>query len=30
VRTAYRGAIRFHDSNRIIYRVLRNYSDALT
>ncbi len=29
VRTAYRGAIRFHDSNRIIYRVLKNYAAAL-
>jgi hypothetical protein len=25
VRAAYRGAIRYHDSNRIIYRVLKNY-----
>lgn len=26
VRAAYRGAIRFHDSNRIVYRVLKNYT----
>ena len=25
VRTAYRGAIRYHDSNRIIFRVLKDY-----
>ena len=25
VRTAYRGAVRYHDANRMIYRVLRNY-----
>ena len=30
VRTAYRGAIRYHDSNRIIFRVLRNYVDLLS
>lgn len=29
VRTAYRGAIRYHDSNRIIYRVLKNYAALL-
>jgi hypothetical protein len=29
VRTAYRGAIRYHDSNRIVYRVLRNYHRLL-
>ncbi|MBZ0302390.1 MAG: glycoside hydrolase [Anaerolineae bacterium] len=29
VRTAYRGAIRYHDSNRIIYRVLRNFRSLL-
>jgi hypothetical protein len=25
VRTAYRGAIRYHDSNWIIYRVLKDF-----
>ena len=29
VRTAYRGALRYHDSNRIVYRVLRNYAAFL-
>jgi hypothetical protein len=29
VRTAYRGAIRYHDSNRIIFRVLKNYADLI-
>jgi len=29
VRTAYRGAIRYHDSNRIVYRVLKNYVSYL-
>ncbi len=29
VRTAYRGAIRYHDSNRIIFRKLRNFRDLL-
>ena len=28
-RTAYRGAIRYHDSNRIIFRKLRNFRDLL-
>lgn len=30
IRTAYRGAIRYQDSNRIIYRVLRNYVEFIT
>ena len=30
VRTAYRGAVRYHDSNRIIYRVLRNYTALIS
>ena len=29
VRTAYRGAVRYHDSNRIIYRTLRNYVELI-
>lgn len=29
VRTAYRGAIRYHDSNRIIFRKLPNFRDLL-
>jgi hypothetical protein len=29
VRTAYRGAVRYHDSNRIIYRVLKDYGTLL-
>lgn len=29
VRTAYRGAIRYHDSNRILFRKLRNFRDLL-
>jgi hypothetical protein len=29
VRTAYRGALNFHDSNRIIYRVLKNFRSLL-
>ena len=29
VRTAYRGAFRYHDSNRIIFRVLKNYADLI-
>ena len=29
VRAAYRGAIRYHDSNRIIFRVLKNYQALL-
>ena len=29
VRAAYRGAIRYHDSNRIIYRVLRDFRALL-
>ena len=29
VRTAYRGAIRYHDSNRIIYRKLKNFRALL-
>ena len=29
VRTAYRGAIRYHDSNRIIFRKLRNFRTLL-
>jgi hypothetical protein len=29
VRTAYRGAVRYHDANRMIYRVLRNYRQWL-
>lgn len=29
VRTAYRGAVRYHDSNRIVYRVLKNYRQWL-
>lgn len=29
VRTAYRGAIRYHDSNLIIFRVLKNYADLI-
>ena len=29
VRTAYRGAVRFHDSNRITFHVLRNYRELL-
>ena len=30
VRTAYRGAVRYHDSNRIVYRVLRNYAALIS
>ncbi len=30
VRTAYRGAIRFHDANRITFHILRNYKTLLT
>ena len=30
VRTAYRGAIRYHDSNRILYKVLRNFRQYLS
>ena len=29
VRTAYRGAVRYHDSNRILYCVLRDYAKLL-
>lgn len=29
VRTAYRGAVRYHDSNRILYRVLRDYAGMM-
>ena len=29
VRTAYRGAIRYHDSNRIIFRKLHNFRELL-
>ena len=29
VRTAYRGAIRYHDSNRILYCVLKNFRALL-
>ena len=29
VRTAYRGTLNFHDSNRIIYRVLKNFRSLL-
>ncbi len=29
VRAAYRGAIRYHDSNRILYRILKNFRDVL-
>ncbi len=29
VRTAYRGARNFHDSNRIIFRILKNFRDLL-
>lgn len=29
VRAAYRGAIRYHDSNRILYCVLKNFRDVL-
>jgi len=30
VRAAYRGAVRYHDANRIVYRVLRNYTRLIT
>jgi hypothetical protein len=30
VRTGYRGAGNFHDSNRMIFRVLKNFRDLLT
>ena len=30
VRTAYRGAVRFHDSNRITYHILKNYANVLS
>ena len=29
VRAAYRGAVRYHDANRMIYRVLKNYRQWL-
>ena len=29
VRTAYRGALNFHDSNRIVYRVLKDFRSLL-
>jgi hypothetical protein len=29
VRAAYRGAVRYHDANRMLFRVLKNYADLL-
>jgi len=30
VRTAYRGAVRFHDSNQIVYKVLKNFRSIVS
>ncbi len=29
VRAAYRGAVRYHDANRIIFRIIKNYVDLI-